>query len=550
MPDYMYLLESRLSAEQRAVMDRVQAAAQAHGTNIYLAGGAVRDLISGMPIRDLDFVVEGNPSRIAHDMVRIGAQILEEDEELRRVELVFAGQVDGSISAARDEVYEQPGTEPQVRWSTAVDELRRRDFSVNAIAISLNPASRGLVLDPTNGLADLEQNREIRVLSIHSFTNRPVRLLRAVRYSVRLGFKLEQRTSEWFALAIQRGLLEKIPPEHAGREIRQLTREDKAIGVLQAWEKQGLIGAIHSQLARRHPDYKGLTALQKARDLMFSAGLRIPSAESFAPAVYYLFGRLKQGDRTRAINRLGFGNGEMQSIQHLEANADKVVKVLRAPARKLLPKGKGAPKGKMAEARATYDYLESVPRGILAFVLAEYAQPAAISKIRMYLNKWKPLRLTLPAAELEAMGMARGPEFDKVLENLFNAQLVGRGRNLQDRAKLLRKLSGIKGEMKKKEEKKKEEKKPKGKGVEAVAPAAAASKASAAKGPAGAGPVALPGKKGGPSKSAPTPAPAAQAAGVRAKLKPGADARKPARPWKKRARPKAATKGKKKPGKR
>ncbi len=547
MPDYMYMLESRLSAEQRAVMERVPAAAQAHGANIYLAGGAVRDLISGMPIRDLDFVVEGNPSRIAHDMVKIGAQILEEDEELRRVELVFAGQVDGSISAARDEVYEQPGAEPQVRWSTAVDELRRRDFSINAIAISLNPASRGLVLDPTNGLADLEQNREIRVLSIHSFTNRPVRLLRAVRYSVRLGFKLEQRTAEWFTLAIQRGLLEKIAPEHAGREVRQLTREDKAIGVLQAWEKQGLIGAIHPQLARRHPDYKGLTARQKARDLMFSAGLRIPSAESFAPAVYYIFGRLKQADRTRAINRMNFRNGEMESIQHLEANAEKVVKILRAPAKKLLPKEKGAPKGKQAEARATYDYLESVPRGILAFILAEYAQPAAISKIRMYLNKWKPLRLTLPAAELEAMGMARGPQFDKVLENLFNAQLVGRGRNLQDRTKLLRKLSGIKGEMKKKEEKKKEEKKPKGKGVGAVAPAAA--KASAAKGPAGAAPVALPGKKGAPSKSVPTPVPPTPAA-LKAKVKPRAAVREPAPPRKKPARPKPATKGKKKSAKR
>ncbi|MGH9793121.1 MAG: hypothetical protein ACRD5W_18075 [Candidatus Acidiferrales bacterium] len=536
MPDYMYLLESRLSPEQRAAMERVPAAAQAHGTNIYLAGGAVRDLISGMPIRDLDFIVEGNPSRIAHDMEKHGAQILEEDEELRRVELVFAGQVDGSISAARDEVYDHPGTEPQVRWSTAVDDLKRRDFSINAIAISLNPASRGLVLDPTNGLADLEQNHEIRVLSIHSFTNRPVRLLRAIRYSVRLGFKLEQRTSEWFALAIARGLLENIPPEHTGREIRQLTRSDKAIGALQAWEKHGLIGAIHTQLARRHPDYKGLTALQKARELMFSAGLRIPSAESFAPAVYYIFGRLKQGDRTRAINRMGFRNGEMQSIQHLEANADKVVKVLRAPAKKLLPKGKGAPKGKMAEARATYDYLESVPRGILAFILAEYTQPAAISKIRMYLNKWKPLRFSLPAAELEAMGMARGPEFDKVLENLFNAQLVGRGRNLQDRSKLLRRLSGIKGEVKKKEEKKL-----KGKGGEAATPAAAAAKAAAAKGPASAPPSGVPTKKGAPAKRAPAAASPKRAARLKAAGKARAAApakKKPAKAASSRRTPK------------
>lgn len=517
MPDYMFLLDSRLAPEQRTALAQVQASAHAHGINIYLAGGAVRDLITGMPIRDLDFIVEGSPLRIAHDMEKHGARILEADEATRHVEMMFAGQVDGSISGARDEIYDYPGTEPHIRWSTAVDEMKRRDFSINAIAISLNPASRGLLLDPTNGLSDIEQNREVRVLSIHSFTNRPVRLLRAIRYSVRLGFKLESRTAEWFALALQRGLLEKIPPEHVGREVRQVAREEKPIAVLQAWEKHGLISAIHPQLARRHPDYKGLAALEKARDLMMSAGMRIPSSESFAPYVRYILGRLKSGDQTRTVNRLGFRKEEVEALRQLDAEADKIVKVLKGPARKLLPAGKGAPKGKVAEARATYDYLESVPRGLLAYILAEYTQPAAISKIRTYLAKWKPLRFSLPAGELEAMGMARGPQFDKVLEDLFNLQLVGRGRNLQDRAKLLRKLAGIKPEAKKKEEKK-EEKKGKGK---ATAPASAATPAKAGSGktaPPPAAPVSPETAEG--KKAAP------QAAGAKAAVARKADSTK------------------------
>src|SRR5579859_64547 len=212
MPDYMYMLESRLSAEQRAVLVRMQELAVETATNVYLAGGAVRDLISGMSIRDLDFTVEGNPSKFARELEKGGARGVDEDEKLRRIEMVFAGDVDGSIEAAREEVYPRPGARPETRWSTIMEDLRRRDFSLNAIALSLNAASRGLLLDPTNGLADLE-SREVRALSIHSFTNQPVRLLRALRYAARMGFEMESRTQEWFDLAIERELQDSITPD-------------------------------------------------------------------------------------------------------------------------------------------------------------------------------------------------------------------------------------------------------------------------------------------------------------------------------------------------
>ena len=88
--------------------------------------------------------------------------------------MIFAGDVDGSISGARDDVYERPGAKPEYRFSGIMEDLRRRDFSINAIAISLNTQSRGLLLDPTNGLADLER-QEVRALSIHAFTNQPIR---------------------------------------------------------------------------------------------------------------------------------------------------------------------------------------------------------------------------------------------------------------------------------------------------------------------------------------------------------------------------------------
>lgn len=128
MPDYMFQLESRLSPEQRAAMVRIQELAAASESNLYLVGGAVRDMVSGMSIRDLDFTIEGNPTKIIHELEKGGAKVIKHDDAQRSAELLLAGDVDASISAAREEVYPRPGAKPETRFSTIMDDLRRRDF--------------------------------------------------------------------------------------------------------------------------------------------------------------------------------------------------------------------------------------------------------------------------------------------------------------------------------------------------------------------------------------------------------------------------------------
>src|ERR1700687_502163 len=461
MPDYMYSLESRLSAEQRAAMVRVQELAAAIGANVYLTGGAVRDLISGAPIRDLDFTLEGNPTRLARELEKGGAEILTEDERVRHLEVIFAGGSPGSLTAARDDVYSRPGTKPEIRWSTIMEDLRRRDFSLNAIAISLNPNSRGLLLDPTNGLSDIE-NHEIRALSIHSFTNQPVRLLRALRYAARMGFKLDSRTSDWFNLAIERGLQEKISPEDAGSEFRQAAREEKPLAVLKAWESRGLLEVLHPQIAKRHPDYDAINRITRVRDEMSGAGFR---PRMFAPVALAILGRLKDRERASALSHMGLRSAEIHAVTEIESEAAKIVKLLAGP--------------KTASPRDTYVFLEKTRQDLLAYILAESSNSKAIGKIRNYMFKWKPMRYALPgvAMELEGVRLERGPKFDKVLEDFFHAQLLGKARKPEDHAKVLRKLAGIKEPPKKIEEKKKPEK-PK-KGAPAVNPAVSPAKSSA-----------------------------------------------------------------------
>ncbi len=439
MPDYMFLLESRLSPEQRAVMLRVQELSAALGFNVYLTGGTVRDLVTGASLRDLDFTVEANPSKIAHELEKGGAKILHEDEKYRHVEVLFAGDCEGSISAARDDHYVRPGTRPEIRWSTIMEDLRRRDFSLNAIAISLNPASRGLLLDPTNGLSDIER-AEVRALTIHSFTNQPVRLLRVLRYAARMGFKIEQRTQEWFDLAIERKLQDTIAPEDAGDELRALAREERPAVVLKAWEEHDLLEAVNPVLAKKHPSYDAIGRLMRVREDLFTAGFRPRLA---APMLLAILGKLKDRELANVLSKAGFRAAEVEAARSFEDEALEAQK-------ELLGRRMNAPVD-------AFRFLEKMPLDQVAYLMAESNKSATLSKIRAFLNKWRPIRIALPtvAAELEALGMARGPKFDAIVEQVFAMQLTGRGKTKEEREKILRKLSGIKEQPKKKEKEKK-----------------------------------------------------------------------------------------------
>jgi tRNA nucleotidyltransferase (CCA-adding enzyme) len=490
MPDYMFLLESRLSPEQRAALERVQELARLLELNIYLTGGAVRDLISGQPIRDLDFTIEGNPVRMVRELEKGGAKVTWESEKLRHYDVLFAGDAEGSISAARDDVYEKPGAKPEYRFGGIMEDLRRRDFSINAIAISLNAQSRGLLLDPTNGLADLER-QEVRALSIHAFTNQPIRLMRILRYSARMGFNLESRSQEWFDLAVERGLNANLEGAEVGNELRAVARDDNPVAALKLWEQHGLLEAIHPRLQQRKPDYDSLNKLARARANYLAVGLR---PRLHVAVTGYILGRLKDREMASALRNLEFRSAEIEAIGDLVGEAQKVVKVLKS--------------AKTNAPRDAYAYLASQPSEMLAFIEVELPNPRALSKIRNYIQKWRPLRLSLPVAELDALGVPRGPKFDKILDQLFDVQLRGKAKTPEDRTRILRDLAGIKDEVKKKPEKEKK----KGKGAEAV-PAKPAAGGKPAEKPAGAAEGAH-------------PAAAAVGAGARAKHEKAAAARR------------------------
>src|SRR5246127_4881227 len=215
MADFIYLMETRLTPDQQRSLTLVTDVARAHEMNVFLTGGAVRDIISGFVIRDLDFSVQGNALKLLKEFEKAGAVIEGSDENTRSVMLLLPGNVRAEVTSTRSERYDKPGKPAEITPGTIYDDMRRRDFTVNAMALSLNPGSRGLLTDPFNGMADIEL-KVLRILHNYAFYEEPSRLLRAVRFSARFHWPLEERTQARYDAAKENGYIDYINKDSVG----------------------------------------------------------------------------------------------------------------------------------------------------------------------------------------------------------------------------------------------------------------------------------------------------------------------------------------------
>ncbi|MGZ4835825.1 MAG: CCA tRNA nucleotidyltransferase, partial [Terriglobales bacterium] len=139
MADYIYTMETRLTPEQQRAVSLAQDVARNQEMNIYLTGGTIRDIISGFAIRDLDITVQGNALKLQKEREKAGAAIVGADDDTKSLYVLFAGNVRAEIGMAYSAAYEKPGKPPRIVPATITEDLRRRDFTVNSMALSLNP---------------------------------------------------------------------------------------------------------------------------------------------------------------------------------------------------------------------------------------------------------------------------------------------------------------------------------------------------------------------------------------------------------------------------
>jgi tRNA nucleotidyltransferase (CCA-adding enzyme) len=163
MADYIYLLENRLSADQQNALRQLREAAREAGMILFLTGDAVRDLTSGHAVRDMEVAVHGDALKLKRIVERLGGKLWGEDETSKTLYLCFPGTVRVDVVSTHRTEYPKPG-KPVFHPASIHEDLRRRDFTANAMAISLNEGSFGLLMDPMNGAADIEA-RTLRLVS-------------------------------------------------------------------------------------------------------------------------------------------------------------------------------------------------------------------------------------------------------------------------------------------------------------------------------------------------------------------------------------------------
>ena len=394
-------MQQHLPEEALALVREAGALAAARCVELYLVGGVVRDLLLGRASSDLDLVVEGDAIGLAEALAKQagGKLVLHRRFGTAKVRLVRQA-VD--LAMARAEAYARPGALPTVRPGSLHDDLARRDFTINAMALRLSPDGRGELVDPFGGRKDLEEGL-IRILHDASFIDDATRMLRAVRYEQRFGFHLEPSTEK--LLRRNAGMLDTISGDRQRHELDLMLKEERPEKALRRAGELGL-------LARVHPALKADGHLES---LFVKAREAAPGA---APDLYYALvtSRAPLPDCRDLTTRLKMPASVSRAIMD------------GARLRELTPSLEEPGLAPSAVCRLLRDFS---PASILAGAIA--ADSALVrERLDLYLTRWRHVRTTLDGDALLKMGVPSGRRLGRTLQALQDARLDGKIESRQD----------------------------------------------------------------------------------------------------------------------
>ncbi len=401
------LLEGEVPSEVRSLLRDLSSLADARGLGIHLVGGAVRDLFLGRPALDFDLVVEGDAPAVAQAAAERFDGRATEHRRFRTAKL-YVNNLEFDLVTARKERYDRPGALPRVRPGTIEDDLLRRDFTINAIAVSLSAASFGRVSDPTGGRADLTAG-VLRVIHDRSFVDDATRILRALRYQARFGFRLDPTTATLLREAV--GFLETISGARVRHEIERVLAEDRPELAFELAKESGALVAIHPALG-----WDGWLTERFVRARVLDLG---------RPDVYLaLLGwRMTAEAATSVTQRLSLNRADAKIL----VEAGRLSRLLPE-----LSKPDVKP-SELAEALA--------PFGEAALLAGQAAADSSLVEERLvrYSAEIRDVRPELGGADLRKLGVGAGAQIGEALAMLKGARLDGEvGSRAEEKALIMR----------------------------------------------------------------------------------------------------------------
>jgi len=407
MADYIYLLQTRLTPAQQQALTLVRDAARLRGFTVFLVGGAVRDLNSGSPIRDLDVVVQGNALKLRKDLQHVGLHLVGESEGMQVLYFSSPGGVRLEVGSTLSVTFPKPG-KPVVKPANILDDLRRRDFTANAMAISLNEGSYGLLMDPLNGVADIE-NRELRLVSNYGFIEDPVRMIRAARLSARLGWHMEEKTRHRYDTGKAEGYISAMSPTQAGYEIEEIVHEEDPLRVLRRLESEGWNKFLFPAWTAAKANETELNRLRDTVGQLEAMGIHPDPSAAYFPL---LTAKLSPKEVT-ALKKTFARQGFVDQIAALDTDTKNF-------AAKFNSKAAAAPSD------AWKLLMTAVPEEILWLAHSTKSAPVQ-ARFQAFFNEWPQARQRVPYQIMQEMRITPDlPGYAELVESLVFAIMDGK----------------------------------------------------------------------------------------------------------------------------
>ncbi len=403
------LLHGRLSESSDRALRAAVSLAERRNVGLCLVGGGVRDLLLGGEHLDLDLVTEGDAAVLASDVAtELRARLVSHPRFGTAVVQGDGFRLD--VAQARTERYERPGALPSVRPAGLQEDLGRRDFSINAMALRLVAPGAGQVVDPFGGREDLERRR-VRVLHDGSFQDDATRILRGLRYAGRLGFRLQRHTGE----LLRRDLfyLDAIGGARLRHEFEWTACEARVTEIVRLIEDAGALSAVHPALRAENRTIRALRGLP-----------RLAASHRDAALFCLLLTGASSGEAEGAVQRLALTGRQAGAVRGF-------LEVRRLEGRL----GRAS-----LHASTAARLLAGLPYTAIEALALVTEQPLAADRARRYLDEWRFIRPRLNGRDVEALGVPHGPQVGAAMVSLRDARLDGRTKDREDEMALVQRM--------------------------------------------------------------------------------------------------------------